>query len=74
MSGSIAMAKKKTSSKAPRSGTMTTRAFRMSEAYAEWLEQAAAHDRSSVAAFLDRAAAHYAKVIGVSKAPPDRNG
>ena len=75
MSRTTVMAKKKLSSKETKSDVvMTTRAFRMSESYAEWLEQAAAHDRSSVAEFLDRAAAHYAKAIGVATPPPDRNG
>jgi hypothetical protein len=66
------MAKKKTSRAVSRPPKMTTRAVRMTETYAGWLERAAAFDRSSLSAFLDRAAAHYAKEIGFEDAPPER--
>lgn len=56
----------------PKKSVGTTRAFRMSSEYAEWLRKAAARDRSSVAAFLDRAAAFYARSIGVEEEPPAR--
>ncbi len=56
----------------PKKPDGTTRALRMSHEYAEWLRKAAARDRSSVAAFLDRAAAFYAKSIGVEEEPPPR--
>lgn len=65
----LRMAKKKA---APKKPDGTTRAFRMSNAYAEWLRKAAVRDRSSVAAFLDRAAAFYARSIGVEEEPPAR--
>jgi hypothetical protein len=49
-----------------------TLGIRASGEWADWLERAAKHDRAKVAAFLDRAAAHYAKAIGFNEAPPER--
>jgi hypothetical protein len=46
--------------------------FRATDAYAEWLAKAAAHDRSTVAMFLDRAAIDRAKAIGFNEPPPPR--
>lgn len=51
---------------------MTTRAFRMRQEYADWLERLAAFDRSTVASLLDRALAHYGKAIGFSEEAPER--
>ena len=49
----------------------TTKAFRMSGAYAEWIERFANSERVSVASLLDRALAEHAKVLGF-EVPPDR--
>lgn len=68
------MAKRKSAAAAPKPPVPTTAksvAFRVSADYAAWLERAAAFDRSSVSAFLDRAVAGYAKTIGF-EAPPER--
>lgn len=47
--------------------------FRVSDEYAAWLERAAKHDRATIAAFLDRAAADYAgRLDGFGEAPPVR--
>jgi len=46
--------------------------LRASDAYADWIAEAADHERSTVAAFLDRAAAAYAKQVGFQKEPPRR--
>ncbi len=46
--------------------------IRVSNAYAEWLAEAAKHDRVTIAAFLDRAAADRARVIGFAQVPPPR--
>jgi hypothetical protein len=49
----------------------TTKAFRMSMLYAEWIEKFANSERISVASLLDRALAEHAKTLGF-KPPPDR--
>jgi hypothetical protein len=80
--GLLVMAKKKAPQAKTKATIGTPKAGRKAIAavvkggpeWKEWLEQAAAHDRLSVSAFLDRAAAHYAKAIGFPKAPPERNG
>jgi hypothetical protein len=46
--------------------------IRVSDAYAEWLAEAAKYDRVTIAAFLDRAATDRARVIGFTQAPPAR--
>jgi hypothetical protein len=51
---------------------MTTRAIRMRQEYAEWLEALASHDRSTVAGVIDRALAHYGKAIGFDREAPER--
>jgi uncharacterized protein (DUF1778 family) len=38
----------------------------------EWLKRAAAHEQSTMAEFLDRAARLYAKKIGFTEGAPDR--
>jgi hypothetical protein len=50
---------------------MTTRGLRMTEAYAEWIDQFAAVERMGVATLIDRAVAAYAKQVGFT-APPER--
>jgi hypothetical protein len=77
MSVGIAMAKKKTGERSPKNKErqepgFTSKAIRMSEAYAAWLEEAAKLDRTTVAGFLDRAAADRAKAIGLEEKPPER--
>jgi hypothetical protein len=66
------MAKAKKPRGKPDPEAMTTRAFRMRQEYAEWLEGLATYDRSSVAAVIDRALAHYGKAIGFHKEAPER--
>lgn len=53
-------------------GDVKTIGLRVSAAYAEWLARAAAHDRVTIAAFLDRAALDRAKGIGFVEAAPPR--
>jgi hypothetical protein len=55
----------------PAPGEMTTRAFRMRQQYADWLEDFAILNRTSLAGLFDQAIAEYAKVKGF-KAPPQR--
>jgi hypothetical protein len=50
---------------------MTTRGFRMTAEYAEWIGEFAASERMGVATLIDRAMADYAKKSGF-KAPPGR--
>lgn len=71
------MAKKKPTQRSPKNKErtepgFTSKAIRMSEAYAQWLERAAKHDRATVAAFLDRAAMDRAKALGFTEPPPER--
>jgi hypothetical protein len=68
----MAMARTKKTGRKPDSDAMTTRAFRMRQEYADWLEQLASFDRSTISSLLDRAVAHYAKSIGFSKEAPER--
>jgi hypothetical protein len=75
----VAMAKKKAGERSPRNkerkdpAGFKTIGFRVSEEYAAWLERAAKHDRATIAAFLDRAAADYAgRMDGFDESPPDR--
>jgi hypothetical protein len=55
-----------------RNDAMTSRAFRMRQEYADWLEELATSDRSSVSGVIDRALAHYGKAIGFKKEAPER--
>jgi hypothetical protein len=77
MSGGTTVAKKKSDQRSPKNKErqapgFTTKAIRMSDGYAEWIERAAKADRTTVAGFLDRAAADRAKAIGFDEAPPER--
>ena len=45
-------------------GPETTKAFRMSTEYAEWVERFANFERTSVSSLLDRALAEHAKLRG----------
>lgn len=51
---------------------LKTVGFKATAEWVEWLNGAAASDRATVAAFLDRAAAAYAKQIGHEVPPPQR--
>lgn len=51
---------------------MTTRAWRMRNGYASWLEDFAAFNRTSLATLFDQAIAEFAKSKGF-KPPPRRN-
>ena len=72
----VLMAKKATKqsarNKARQEPGFRTLGMRVSDSYAEWLAKAAKHDRVTVAAFLDRAAADRAAAIGFTEPPPDR--
>jgi hypothetical protein len=46
--------------------------MRGSPEFKAWLERAAAHDRSSLALYLERAAIRYAKFIGFEESAPER--
>lgn len=67
------MAKKK-ASKPKKMSKVTPNAVvvRGSAEWREWLKRAAAHEQSSMAEFLDRAARAYAKKIGFTEGAPDR--
>lgn len=43
-----------------------------SEEWKEWVERAAKHCRLTVSAFMDAAAAEYAKMRGFTEGPPER--
>lgn len=68
----VCMAPKKGRPKKTENVAMRTVAFRCTVEWVKWLEEAAKHDRTAVATFLDRAAAEHAKSIGFPKAPPER--
>jgi hypothetical protein len=69
------MAKKKLSkpkNKAREGPGFRTLGIRMSHEYAQWLADAAKHDRVTIAAFLDKAAAEHARAVGFQPPPPER--
>jgi hypothetical protein len=66
------MARPKKSKGKPDPNAMTTRAIRMRQEYADWLEQLASFDRSTIAGLIDRALANYGKTIGFEKGAPER--
>lgn len=47
-------------------------AFRVSDAYATWVEELAAANRSTIAGLLDQALARHAREIGFTKPIPER--
>ena len=49
-----------------------TVAFRVSGAYAKWLDELARTNRSSVSGLMDQALVAYAKTIGFTKEAPER--
>lgn len=67
------VAKKRSPRNKERAGPgFRTMGVRVSEAYADWLSEAAKHDRVTIAGFLDRAAADRARAIGFDVPPPER--
>jgi len=62
---------RKRTGKGKSQGPETTKAFRMSTEYADWVERFANSERISVASLLDRALAEHAKNLGF-EVPPDR--
>lgn len=70
------MAKKKPTQRSPKNKErtepgFTSKAIRMSEVYAEWLEEYARANRATVAGFIDRLLAERAKADGF-RPPPER--
>lgn len=53
-------------------GKPKTIGFRVASEYAQWLDGLAKHDRSTLAAVIDRALAVYAAQIGYTKPAPER--
>jgi hypothetical protein len=72
MNGGATMSRAKKAKGKPDPDAMTTRAFRMRQEYADWLERLATFDRSSIASLLDRAVTHYGKAIGFNEEAPER--
>jgi hypothetical protein len=71
------MAKKKQGPRSPKNKERLDPGFRTigiraSVAYADWLTKVAEHDRVTIAAFLDKAAAERATRIGFTETPPRR--
>jgi hypothetical protein len=69
--GVVTMAKKTAKKTKPSPDEMVTRAFRMRQAYADWLDQFAAKERVSLAALFDRALSTHAERAGF-EVPPER--
>ena len=65
------MAKPKKGARKPRPDEMVTRAIRMRQEYADWLEELASADRSTLSGQIDRAVTKYAKEVGF-RGPPER--
>jgi hypothetical protein len=71
MSAGRAMAKKPASVRKPGPDEMVTRALRMRQEYADWLDRFASKERVNLASLIDRALATHAERAGF-QAPPDR--
>src|SRR4051794_28517345 len=73
MIGGAAMVKKpKAKAKGqPDPGVMTTRALKMRQEYADWMERFASHERVTLASLIDRALASHAERAGFDE-PPSR--
>ena len=69
MSGGTTMAKR--SRGKPNPDLMVTRALRMRQEYADWLERFGAKERVNLASLFDRALASHAEKAGF-EAPPQR--
>jgi hypothetical protein len=54
----------------PDPNELTVRAFRMRQEYAEWLEQFAGFNRTSLAGLFDQALAEFASREGFREPPP----
>lgn len=63
--------KKATGKGKPDPNQMVTRALKMRQEYAEWLERFASHERVSLAALIDRALFTHSQQAGF-EAPPER--
>jgi hypothetical protein len=62
---------KKPASKKPNPNEMVTRALRMRQEYADWLDRFAAKERVNLASLFDRALATHAAHAGFEP-PPER--
>ena len=71
MSLGATMAKKPPARKKPDPNEMVTRAIRMRQEYADWLDQFATKERVTLASLFDRALATHAEQAGF-RAPPER--
>jgi hypothetical protein len=69
MTGGATMAKKVKVK--PKPGQLVTRALKMTESYAEWLERFATHERVNLSSLIDRALSDHAEQTGFDP-PPDR--
>lgn len=70
----VTLARKKTTAKpGPKAkatgATVKSVAFRVSAAYSKWLEEMAAHNRTTVAGLLDQALARHARETGFREPP-----
>jgi hypothetical protein len=65
------MAKKPPAKKKPGADEMVTRAIRMRQEYADWLERFAMKERVTLAALFDRALVTHAQECGFQD-PPER--
>ena len=69
--GVATMAKKTAGKAKPNPDEMVTRALKMRQEYADWLDRFAAKERTSLAALFDRALATHAERAGFDT-PPER--
>jgi len=72
----MAMAKAKAKTRrgrpAAKDKAIKTLGYRVSQAYLDWITQAAEANRSTVSVLIDQAVAEYARRIGLGDDPPDR--
>jgi hypothetical protein len=71
MSGGATATMAKAKKGKPDPDEMVTRAIRMRQEYADWLDRFASKERTSLAALFDRALATHAEQVGF-EAPPER--
>ena len=73
MSRATVVKKSKPKEKAtPTPNTMTTRALKMRQEYADWLERFASRERVTLASLFDRALSSHAQQTGFEQ-PPERH-
>jgi hypothetical protein len=65
------MAKKAAGGEKPDPDQMVTRALKMRQEYADWLERFATHERVNLASLIDRSLAAHAQQVGF-EIPPER--